>query len=59
MKANHIIATLTILLSFGILYAIIFSGLGGNEAVFSILGYLAGWISSIILFYFRKKPDEK
>jgi hypothetical protein len=55
---NAVLALLLILLGFGLMYLILFNGLGGNEAVFAILGYIAGWLSSIVLFFFRRSPKK-
>jgi hypothetical protein len=55
---NAILALILIMLGFGLLYLVLFRGLGGNEAVFAILGYLAGWLNSIILFFYRRAPNK-
>jgi len=59
ITANHVIAILLILSVIGMFYLILLKGLGGSEAVFSILGYTAGWISAVVLFFFRKAPPTK
>jgi hypothetical protein len=56
---NTIIALALIAFGMGIfLYALI-AGLGGAQAVFLILGYVAGWISSVVLFFYRKSPPKQ
>lgn len=59
VTANHIIAILLILPAWGMFYLILLKGLGGPEAVFALLGYVAGWISAVVLFFFRKAPKDK
>jgi len=59
VTANHVIAVLLILPAWGLLYLIVMRGIGGPEAVFAILGYVAGWISAVVLFFFRKAPKPK
>ena len=60
VTANHIVAILLILPAWGLMYVVLLKGLGGSEAVFAILGYVAGWISAVVLFFFRKaKPEPK
>ena len=60
ITANHIIAILLILPAWGLMYVVLLKGLGGAEALFAILGYVAGWISAVVLFFFRKaKPESK
>ena len=56
---NFVLAIILVLLGFGLLYIVLLKGLGGNEAVFAILGYLAGWLSSIVLFFYRRAPNNK
>lgn len=59
VTANHIIAILIIVPAWGMFYLILLKGLGGSEAVFGILGYVAGWVSAVVLFFFRRAPKPK
>ena len=54
---NTIIAFGFIAFAIVVFLLVLFKGLGGNEAIFLILGYIGGWINSIVLFFFRKKPS--
>jgi len=56
---NTIIALALIAFSFFVFLLVLFRGLGGDNAVFAILGYIAGWISSVVLFFFRKAPPKE
>ncbi len=56
---NLVIALVFTLSTIALMWTILLKGLGGDNAVFAILGYSAGWMSSIILFYFRKRPAIK
>jgi len=35
---------------------IVLKELGGNEALFLIIGYVFAWVNMIVIYYFRKKP---
>jgi len=52
------IAVFFILLSGAILMTILQKGLGGDNAVFIILGYVGGWLSAVTVFFFPK-PETK
>lgn len=54
---NTVIALAFITLAIFIFLLVLFKGLGGEQAVFLILGYIGGWVSSIVYFFFRKKPE--
>lgn len=56
LKPNFILALILIL---GILFLfsfIVWRQLGGNEALFAIIGHAAAWLEIVVIFYFRKKP---
>lgn len=53
---NGLIAVIMIALGIAVLLLILLKGLGGEQAVFLILGYVGGWVSSIVYFFFRKPP---
>jgi len=55
---NAVLACMMVLFSFGVFLLILLRGLGGNEAVFAILGYIAGWISSVVMFFYRRSPQK-
>ena len=55
---NFFLALLFLIGVFGIFLMVLGERLGGDNAVFAILGYLAGWMTSIVLFFYRKKPTE-
>lgn len=54
--ANFIIALIFIITVMAIFSTIIWRQLGGNEALFAIIGHTAAWVEMIVIFYFRKKP---
>jgi amino acid transporter len=55
---NAIIALAFIVFAFFVFGFVLFQRLGGDNAVFAILGYIAGWVSSIVLFFYRKSPPK-
>lgn len=47
----------TLLIFILILFTIIvFKSLGGDNALFLIIGHIAAWGEMVVIFYFRKKP---
>ena len=55
---NGLVTILYVVFGLAIFLIIILKGLGGNEALFAILGYVAGWLSAIVAFFHRKPPAE-
>lgn len=56
MRENKILAYLFVgftLLLFGLIVGL---RIGGDNALFLILGHTAAWVEMIVIFYFRKKP---
>lgn len=56
VKPNFILALIFVLSVMALLFIIIWRQLGGNEALFLIIGHTAAWVEMIVIFYFRKKP---
>ncbi len=56
---NAIIALVFIVFTLGLFALIVWKGLGGNEALFLIIGHTAAWIEIIVYFFFRKKPPAE
>ena len=56
LKPNFILALVFVLSVMALLFIIIWRQLGGNEALFLIIGHTAAWVEMIVIFYFRKKP---
>jgi len=51
---NFILALIFVLSIMSLLFVIIWRQLGGNEALFLIIGHTAAWVEMIVIFYFRK-----
>jgi len=58
LKPNFILALIFVLCTMALLFIIVWRQLGGNEALFLIIGHTAAWVEMIVIFYFRKKPPE-
>lgn len=58
MKINIFLAVVIIALTFALFWWVISKGLGGNEALFAILGYISAWAEIVVIFFFRKKPPQ-
>ncbi len=56
LKPNFILALVFVISVMALLFIIIWRQLGGNEALFLIIGHTAAWVEMIVIFYFRKKP---
>ena len=55
-KPNFILALVFVLSVMALIFIIIWRQLGGDEALFLIIGHTAAWVEMIVIFYFRKKP---
>jgi len=58
LKPNFILALIFVLSVMALIFIIVWRQLGGDEALFAILGHTAAWVEMIVIFYFRKKPPE-
>jgi len=56
LKPNFILALIFVISVMALLFIIIWRQLGGDEALFLIVGHTAAWVEMIAIFYFRKKP---
>ena len=56
MKQNMILAYLFVGFTLALFAMIVGLRLGGNEALFLIIGHTAAWVEMIVIFFFRKKP---
>jgi len=55
---NIILGMLLLIFTFGLFTFIVYNRLGGDQALFLILGYVAAWAEILIIFLWRKKPPE-
>lgn len=58
MKINTGLAIVFVVATFLLFAYIIYFKLGGEQALFLIIGHVAAWVEMIVIFYFRKKPSE-
>lgn len=58
MKINTSLAIIFVVATFLLFGFIIHTRLGGQEALFLIIGHTAAWVEMIAIFYFRKKPSD-
>lgn len=56
IKFRDILAGVFVLFVMAMFSLIVWKQLGGNEALFLIIGHTAAWAEMIFLFFFRKKP---
>ncbi len=55
---NAILGALLLVFTFVLFLVVVIRGLGGNEALFAILGHVAAWAEVLVIFLWRKKPPE-
>lgn len=59
-KSPNIVLALVFVLATLVLFAfIIESRLGGDQALFLIIGHTAAWVEMIVIFFFRKSPPTE
>jgi len=58
MKINTVLAIIFVVATFLLFGFVIYTGLGGKEALFLIIGHTTAWVEMIAIFYFRKKPSS-
>ena len=56
LQPNFIIGCTLLALILTVFIIIIFQRLGGDQALFVIIGHTAAWGEMVVIFYFRKKP---
>ena len=59
MQINIWLAIIFVVATFLLFGFIIWNKIGGEQALFLILGHVAAWVEMVAIFYFRKKPTEK
>lgn len=59
MKVNHFLAVLIILAVLLLFAYVIALKIGGEKALFLIIGHLAAWAEIVVIFYYRKAPEKK
>lgn len=55
---NTTVFLIIIVGAFGLFFVIVLNKFGGDQALFSILGYVAGWASAVSVFFTRKSPPS-
>lgn len=55
---NAILGALLLIFTFGLFAFIVYNNLGGDEALFLIVGHVAAWCEILVIFLWRKKPPE-
>lgn len=56
---NFILAFVFVVSVMALFFVIICRQLGGNEALFAIIGHVAAWVEIIVIFFWRKSPPQK
>jgi len=58
LSERVILGSILILFTLILFTAVVWKGMGGDRALFLIIGHTAAWAEMIVIFYFRKKPPE-
>ena len=53
---NWILALVLIISTLALFSLIVIAGLGGDNALFLIIGHTAAWVEIVVIFFFRKAP---
>lgn len=59
LTPNLVIGGLLIIFTLTLFTVIIWRNVGGDRALFLILGHIAAWVQMVVVFYFRKKPPTE
>ncbi|MBA7708221.1 hypothetical protein ES703_117113 [subsurface metagenome] len=55
-RENKVLAYLFVAFTLALFALIVGFRLGGDNALFLIIGHTAAWVEMIVIFFFRKKP---
>lgn len=55
---QSILAFIFVLFALVIFAFIVFREIGGDNALFLVIGYIAAWAQMVAIYYFRKKPPQ-
>lgn len=55
---NTLLALVFVAFTLALFMLVILRQLGGNEALFAIIGHTAAWVEMVALFYFRKQKPK-
>lgn len=60
IKSSNFLLALIFVVSILVLFGIIiWRQLGGEQALFAIIGHTAAWVEMVALFFFRKSPPKE
>lgn len=55
---NAILGALLLAFTFTLFLFIVYNKLGGDQALFLIIGHVAAWAEILVIFLWRKKPPD-
>ncbi len=55
---NFILAIILLVATLVILGVVVITRIGGDNALYLIIGHLAAWVEFVVIFFFRKNPKE-
>lgn len=58
-STNWILALILVFFTLVLFTVVILERLGGNEALFLIIGHAAAWVEIVVIFFFRKSPPKQ
>jgi len=56
LNFNVVAGSGLLILTFALFLLVILKGLGGEQALFAILGHVAAWAEVFVIYLWRKKP---
>lgn len=55
---NALLGALLLIFTFVLFLIIVYNRIGGDQALFLIIGHTAAWAEVLVIFLWRKKPPE-
>lgn len=56
---NMVLALVIVLATLALFALVVGAGLGGDNALFLIIGHTAAWVEIVVIFFFRKAPPTQ
>ncbi len=56
---NFILAIILLVATLVILGIVVITRIGGDNALYLIIGHLVAWVEIVVIFFFRKNPTKE
>jgi len=58
MNENTLLALIFVVFTLVLFAIVVLKKLGGDQALFAIIGHTAAWVEMVALYYFRKRKPK-